>query len=44
MKGSLREGREGDLFRSRLDSILNMSHEICQLANELDWGWLDEEL
>ena len=44
MKGSLREERQGDLFRSRLDSILSMNHEICQLANELDWDWLDEEL
>jgi IS5 family transposase len=44
MKGSLPDERQGDLFRSRLDSILSLEHELCKLADELDWGWLDEEL
>lgn len=33
-----------DLFRSRLDQIINMSHELVRLADELDWEWIDEEL
>lgn len=44
MKGSLPGERQSDLFRSRLDSILSMVHEICRLTNELDWDWLDKEL
>jgi IS5 family transposase len=28
---------EGDLFRSRLDQIINTKHELMQLAGSLDW-------
>ena len=34
----------GDLFRARLDQIINMRHELVRLAGELDWNWIDEEL
>ena len=32
---------EGDLFRARLDQIINMKHELVQLAGKIDWDWLD---
>jgi IS5 family transposase len=35
---------EGDLFRARLDQIINMRHELVQLAGSLDWEWLDNEI
>ena len=35
---------EGDLFRARLDQIINMRHELVQLAGRLDWQWLDDEI
>jgi transposase, IS5 family len=35
---------EGDLFRARLDQIINMRHELVQLAGKLDWDWLDGEI
>ena len=35
---------EGDLFRARLDQIIDMKHELVQLAGRLDWAWLDEEI
>jgi hypothetical protein len=35
--------REGDLFRARLDHIINMRHELVQLASEFEWGWIDRE-
>lgn len=35
---------KGDLFRSRLDSIINMDHELIRLSAELDWNWLEAEL
>src|ERR1700757_3888199 len=33
-----------DLFRARLDQIINMKHELVQLAGRLDWEWLDGEI
>src|SRR5262245_2019222 len=29
---------EGDLFRARLDQIINMEHELVELAGRLDWS------
>ena len=37
-------GGSGDLFRARLDQIINMRHELVRLADELDWDWIDSEL
>jgi IS5 family transposase len=34
----------GDLFRARLDQIINMRHELVRLADAIDWDWLDGEL
>ncbi len=31
-----------DLFRSRLDQIIDMKHELVRLADEIDWDWLDD--
>ena len=33
-----------DLFRARLDQIINMKHELVVLADKIDWAWLDDEL
>ena len=35
---------EGDLFRARLDQIINMKHELAQLAAKLDWDWIDDQI
>jgi IS5 family transposase len=35
---------EGDLFRARLDQIINMKHELVQLAGKIDWNWIDEQI
>ncbi len=37
-----RDGGEQDLFRSRLDKILNMNHELVRLAEAIDWPALEE--
>jgi IS5 family transposase len=34
----------GDLFRARLDQIINLKHELVQLAGRIDWGWIDGEI
>jgi transposase, IS5 family len=34
----------GDLFRARLEQIINMKHELVQLAGKLDWEWIDGEI
>ncbi len=31
-----------DLFRARLDSIINMRHELVLLGDPIDWHWIDE--
>ena len=35
---------EQDLFRTRLDQIINMKHELVRLAQTIDWDWIDGEL
>ena len=34
----------GDLFRARLDQIINMKNELAQLADKIDWDWIDGEI
>ncbi len=34
----------GDLFRARLDQIIDMRHELVRLADAIDWGWIGGEL
>ena len=36
-----RETGEQDLFRSRLDQIINMKHELVRLAQAIDWPALE---
>ena len=33
-----------DLFRARLDQIINLKHELVQLAGKVDWDWIDGEI
>src|ERR1700740_1260746 len=33
-----------DLFRARLDQIINMNHELVLLAGRIDWDWIDGEV
>ena len=33
-----------DLFRARLDQIINLKHELVQLAGKIDWQWIDGEI
>jgi len=35
---------EPDLFRARLDQIINMKHELVRLALTIDWAFIDEQL
>lgn len=35
---------EGDLFRARLEQIINLKHELVQLAARIDWDWIDREI
>ena len=37
------DGIGADLFRDRLDQIINMKHELVQLAGKVDWDWIDGE-
>jgi IS5 family transposase len=40
----LPKARHDDLFRARLDQIINMKHELVVLADKIDWAWLDEQV
>ena len=33
-----------DLFRARLDQIINLKHELVQLGAQIDWDWIDHEI
>jgi transposase, IS5 family len=33
-----------DLFRARLDQIINLRHELVRLADAIDWAWIESEL
>jgi IS5 family transposase len=37
-----RERGEHDLFRSRLDQIINLEHALAKLARSIDWRFLEE--
>ena len=37
-----REKGEQDLFRSRLDQIINMDHELVRLAKTIAWRFIEE--
>ncbi len=37
-----RDSGEQDLFRSRLDQIIDMKHPLVQLARTIDWTFLEE--
>ena len=34
---------QGDLFRSRLDQMLNHQHPLFKLADSIDWSVFDNE-
>jgi hypothetical protein len=36
-----RETGEQDLFRSRLDQIIDMKHPLVALGRTVDWGFLE---
>ena len=38
-----RESGEQDLFRSRLDAIIDMKHALVKLARAMDWRSLEGE-
>jgi IS5 family transposase len=40
----LKKADHDDLFRARLDRIINMRHELAVLADKIDWAWLDAQL
>jgi len=36
--------RESDLFRAKLDQIINLKYELVQLGAKIDWDWIDREI
>ena len=39
-----RESGQTDLFRARLDQIVNLTHPLARLARMIDWSFLETRL
>jgi IS5 family transposase len=37
-----RDSGEQDLYRARLDQIIDLNHELAKLAQAIDWRFLEE--
>jgi len=44
MLGQKEQSDQLDFFRPRLKAMLQPDHELVQLAEELDWAWIEAEL
>ena len=38
-----RDSGEQDLYRARLDQIIDLNHELAKLARAIDWRFLEEK-
>src|SRR4051812_42626620 len=38
-----RQSGQSDLFRARLDQIVDLDHPVVKLAAAIDWGFLEEQ-
>ena len=38
-----RQTGQSDLFRARLDQIVDLDHPVVKLAAAIDWGFLEEQ-
>jgi IS5 family transposase len=38
-----RDSGQNDLFRSRLDQIVDLNHALAKLARQVDWGFLEQK-
>ena len=43
MRPKKTERDQGELFRARLDQILNPSHPLYVLSNKINWEYFEEE-
>ena len=43
MKSKKVEKTQEEIFKSRLDQMLDMSHPLCRLANSIDWEYFERE-
>ena len=41
LKGNPVDSGQNDMFRERLDSIINMSHRLVKLSKIVKWDWLE---
>ena len=43
MLGKLQDSSQRELFRTRLEDLINPSHELALLADTIDWQYFEEE-
>ena len=41
---AVNQSPQEDLFRSRLEEIINLKHELVKLSQSIDWNYLDSKL
>lgn len=41
MRGKSKECKQSDLFRKRLENLINLNHPLCLLAKEIKWDEID---
>jgi IS5 family transposase len=41
--GKLQEKNQRELFRTRLEDMINPNHELALLSKAIDWNYFDEE-
>ena len=44
MIGKTTHTEQLDAFRPRLETLLSNQHELVRLAEDVDWGWIEEQL
>ena len=44
MRPKARKTSEQDLFRARLDQIIDLDHALVRLARAIDWWFLEDKL
>ena len=43
MLGKLRDKNQRELFRTRLEDLINPNHELALLSNRIDWDYFEKE-
>ena len=43
MLGKLSQNKQREIFRTHLEDLINLDHELVLLANKIDWQYFETE-